>query len=71
MASEQLGLTSSQASPAERHIFLSKGPLGSVTVARVLWLDTQFDQACDEGDSRTDSPLHPQGLGRSTARTGM
>lgn len=49
MAPEQPRLTFSQASPAERHGFLSEGPLGSVTVGKVLRLGTPFDQACDGG----------------------
>lgn len=70
MAPEQPRLTFSQASPAERHGFLSEGPLGSVTVGKVLRLGTPFDQACDGGGggSGTDHPRQPPELGRSTAR---
>lgn len=67
--SEQPRLTSSQVSPAG-HGFLSQGPLRSATVARVLWPSTQFDQACDEGDSGTDRLCQPQGLGGNAARQG-
>ena len=47
----------------QKKIFLSHGegvpngpPLGSVTLARVLWLGAKFDQACREWDSVIDGP---------------